>query len=151
MCLYTFKKVSLAAITYTDKHTNMPMHSRALICELLVWLTCIYQYLCIYVIFGKKGFLNCFFRELSDNICIKDWRIHVNWQEVCKQNVKEEFWMVCKRTFLSYVKCSPTTLFDINLFWGFLRTKARGNYEETTCFCELIKRSIANIFYYKFI
>ena len=146
MCLQTFKKVSLAVITYMDKHTNMPMYSHALIYELVVWLICVNQYLCIYISFGKKGFLKCFFRELSDNICIKDWRIHVNWQEVCKQKVKEEFWMVYKRTFLSYINYSPTTIFEVNLFWGFLRTKARGNYEEMTCFHELIKRSIANIF-----
>ena len=54
--------------------------------------------------------------------------------------------MEYKRTFLSYINCSPTTIFEVNLFWGFLRTKARGNYEEMTSFHELIKRSIANIF-----
>ena len=54
--------------------------------------------------------------------------------------------MVCKRTFFSYIEYSPTTIFEANLFWGFLRTKARGSYEEMTCFHELIKRSIANIF-----
>ena len=151
VCLQTFKKVSLAVITYIDKHSNMPMYAHACMCELVVWLIYVYQYLCIYVLFGKKGFLKCFFTELCDNMHIKDWRIHVNWQDICKQKVKEEFWMVCKRMFFSYVKCSPTTVFEINLLWGFLKTKARGNYEEMTCFHKLIKRSIADIFYYKFV